>query len=105
MTNSPGSCVPWVVDPIYAVMAGKSRFSRFCRGYGAQVQGPFAKSYPGAVVLVVCSLVPYLVLTVAVLSLGEIISTSLAISRPTLQVTARPPVDVIRRQSSSGKRR
>ncbi|MGW4463851.1 hypothetical protein [Micromonospora sp. NPDC004704] len=36
----------------------------------------------------VCSLVPYLVLAVAVLSLGEIISTSLAISRPTLQVTA-----------------
>ncbi|MEV4628183.1 MFS transporter [Micromonospora sp. NPDC049523] len=39
-------------------------------------------------VLVVCSLVPYLVLTVAVLSLGEIISPSLGISRATLQVVA-----------------
>ncbi|WP_329110207.1 MFS transporter [Micromonospora sp. NBC_01699] len=37
--------------------------------------------------LVVCSLVPFLVLTVAVLSLGEIISRSLDISRTTLQVT------------------
>ncbi|MEO3924926.1 MFS transporter [Micromonosporaceae bacterium B7E4] len=38
--------------------------------------------------LVVCSLVPYLVLTVAVLPLGEIISTSLGMSRHALQVTA-----------------
>ncbi|MEU8262169.1 MFS transporter [Micromonospora sp. NPDC048999] len=37
--------------------------------------------------LVVCSLVPYLILTVAVLSLGEPISTSLGISRAALQVT------------------
>ncbi|MFJ8581112.1 MFS transporter [Micromonospora sp. NPDC093277] len=37
--------------------------------------------------LVVCSLVPYLVLTVAVLLLGELISTGLGISRPTLQLT------------------
>ncbi|MEU3454585.1 MFS transporter [Micromonospora sp. NPDC006766] len=51
-------------------------------------QGPLAESYPGAVALVVCSLVPYLVLTVAVLPLGEAISTSLGISRPALVVTA-----------------
>jgi MFS family permease len=50
-------------------------------------QGPLANSYPGAVALVVCSLVPYLVLTVAVFPLGELISTSLGISRPALQVT------------------
>lgn len=36
--------------------------------------------------LVVCSLVPYLVLTVAVLPLGELVAASLGISRATLQV-------------------
>ncbi|GAA3769552.1 hypothetical protein GCM10022225_65400 [Plantactinospora mayteni] len=51
-------------------------------------QGPLADSYPGAVALVVCSLVPYLVLTVAVLPLGELISASLGISRPALLVVA-----------------
>ena len=51
-------------------------------------RGPLAESYPGAVALVVCSLVPYLVLTVAVLPLGKTISAGLGISRPALQVTA-----------------
>ncbi|MFU8875726.1 hypothetical protein [Micromonospora sp. SL4-19] len=37
--------------------------------------------------LVVCSLVPYLVLTVAVFPLGELISASLDTSRPALQMT------------------
>ncbi|GIG91138.1 MFS transporter [Plantactinospora endophytica] len=50
-------------------------------------QGPLANSYPGAVTLVVCSLVPYLVLTVAVFPLSEIISMDLGMSRPALLVT------------------
>jgi MFS family permease len=50
-------------------------------------RGPLAESYPGAVVLVVCSLVPYLVLTVAVLALSRIIAGDLGVSRSTLGVT------------------
>jgi MFS family permease len=51
-------------------------------------RGPLAESYPGAVALVVCSLVPYLILTVAVFPLGKAISAGLGMSRPVLEVTA-----------------
>lgn len=49
-------------------------------------RGALAGNYPGAVALVVCSLVPYLVLTVAVLPIGKAISADLGVSRATLQV-------------------
>ncbi len=51
-------------------------------------RGPLAESYPGAVALVVFSLVPYLGLTVAVLPLSKIIPASVGISRSSLVLTA-----------------
>lgn len=50
-------------------------------------RGPLSGSYPGAVALVVCSLVPYLILTVAILPLSKIITADLGISPSTLAVT------------------
>ncbi|WP_213450387.1 MFS transporter [Rhizomonospora bruguierae] len=49
-------------------------------------RGPLAESYPGAVALVVCSLVPYLILVVAILPLGPAISASLGVPLSILQV-------------------
>jgi MFS family permease len=49
-------------------------------------RGPLARSYPGAVALVVCSLVPYLALTAGVFPLLEGIARSTGLSRSTLEV-------------------
>lgn len=50
-------------------------------------RGPLADSYPAAVALVVCSLIPYLTLTAAVFPLAHEISRSLAMSSSTFDVT------------------
>lgn len=50
-------------------------------------RGPLANSYPGAVALVVFSLVPYLILTAAVFPLLDVISRSTGLSTGTLEVT------------------
>ncbi len=49
--------------------------------------GPLRKRYPVDAALVVCSLVPYLVLTAAVIPLGKQISQSLGLSTQTLDIT------------------
>jgi MFS family permease len=50
-------------------------------------RGPLADSYPGAVGLVVASLVPYLALTAGVFPLAGVIGKALGLSPSTLQVT------------------
>lgn len=49
-------------------------------------RGPLADSYAGAAVLVVCALVPFLMLTGAVLALLPILSRDLGLSKPTLEL-------------------
>ncbi len=49
--------------------------------------GPLSKSYPGAVALVVFSLIPYLALTAAVFPLLGLISKSTGLTTQTLEVT------------------
>lgn len=49
--------------------------------------GPLSRSYPGAVTLVVSSLVPYLVLTAAVLPLSDTMAKSLGMSSSAMDVT------------------
>lgn len=49
-------------------------------------RGPLARSYPGAVALVVCSLIPYLALTAGVFPLIEGIAKSTGLSRSTLEI-------------------
>jgi hypothetical protein len=51
-----------------------------------QRPGPLADSHPGAVALVVCSLVPYLVLIAAVLPLAKTIGASLDIDQGTFDL-------------------
>jgi MFS family permease len=50
-------------------------------------RGPLADSYPAAVALVVCALVPFLMLSAAVFLLAPLISKSLGLSMPVLDVT------------------
>jgi predicted MFS family arabinose efflux permease len=50
-------------------------------------RGPLAESYPAAVALVVCALVPFLMLSAAVFPLVPLISKSLGLSMPVLDVT------------------
>jgi MFS family permease len=50
-------------------------------------RGPLADSYPAAVALVVCALVPFLLLTSAVLPLAPLISKSLHLSTAALDIT------------------
>jgi MFS family permease len=50
-------------------------------------RGPLAESYPAAVALVVCALVPFLLLTSAVLPLAPLISKSLHLSAGALDIT------------------
>jgi MFS family permease len=50
-------------------------------------RGPLADSYPGAVALVVCSLIPYLVLTAAIFPMADSISKSLRMSPAALDLT------------------
>lgn len=50
-------------------------------------RGPLADSYPAAVALVVLALVPFLMLTAAVFPLLPLISKSLGLSKPALDVT------------------
>ena len=52
-----------------------------------QRRGPLLDSYPAAVALVVCALVPFLLLTVAVLPLAPLISESLHLSTAALDIT------------------
>jgi MFS family permease len=49
-------------------------------------RGPLAGSYASAAVLVVCALVPFLMLTGAVLALLPILSRDLGLSKPTLEL-------------------
>ncbi len=49
--------------------------------------GPLSKSYPGAVALVVFSLIPYLALTAAVFPLLDLISKSTGLTTQTLDIT------------------
>lgn len=51
-------------------------------------EGPLAESYPGAVVLVLLALTPYLVLTTALTPLQPLISKDLGLSMRGLQVTS-----------------
>jgi MFS family permease len=50
-------------------------------------RGPLADSYPAAVALVICALVPFLMLSAAVFPLAPLISKSLGLSMPILDVT------------------
>lgn len=50
-------------------------------------RGPLAGSYAAAVALVICALVPFLMLTAAVLPLSAAISKSLGLSKSALDVT------------------
>lgn len=50
-------------------------------------KGPFAQSYPAAVALVVCSLIPYLALTAAVFPVLPQIGASLHLSSTTLDIS------------------
>jgi hypothetical protein len=50
-------------------------------------RGPLADSYPAAVALVICALVPFLTLTAAVLPLLPQLSKSLGLSKSALEVT------------------
>jgi MFS family permease len=50
-------------------------------------RGPLADSYGGAVALVVCALVPFLLLTAAVIPLAPLIAKSLQLSTTTLDLT------------------
>jgi MFS family permease len=50
-------------------------------------RGPLADSYPAAVALVVCALVPFLTLTAAVLPVLPVLSKELGISRSALDLT------------------
>jgi len=50
-------------------------------------RGPLADSYPAAVALVVCALVPFLLLTGAVLPLAPLLSKSLHLSTAALDIT------------------
>ena len=52
-----------------------------------QRRGPVADSYPAAVALVVCALVPFLLLTSAVLPLAPLISKDLHLSTAALDIT------------------
>jgi MFS family permease len=52
-----------------------------------EVKGPLADSYPGAVAMVVFSLVPYLALTAGVFPLAHTIARSLAMSTSLMDVT------------------
>lgn len=52
-----------------------------------RARGPLAQSYPAAVGLVVCALIPFLCLTAAVFELVPMIEASLYISRTTMDVT------------------
>jgi MFS family permease len=49
-------------------------------------RGPLASSYPGAVALVICSLVPFLMLTGAVFPLLPLLSKDLGLSKSTLTI-------------------
>lgn len=51
------------------------------------LRGPLAESYPAAVALVVFALVPFLMLTAAILPLEPELGTSLGLSRGTLELT------------------
>jgi MFS family permease len=50
-------------------------------------RGPLAGSYPPAVALVICALVPFLMLTAAVLPLLPLLSKSLGLSKSALGIT------------------
>ncbi|HEX6457350.1 MAG TPA: MFS transporter [Thermoleophilaceae bacterium] len=50
-------------------------------------KGPLANSYPAAVALVLCALVPYLVLSTALTPLTPLISKSLGLSQQAMQLT------------------
>ena len=50
-------------------------------------RGSLADSYPAAVALVVCVLVPFLLLSAAVFPLAPLITKSLGLSMPALDVT------------------
>lgn len=50
-------------------------------------RGPLAGSYAAAVALVICALVPFLMLTAAVLPLAPVLSKSLGLTKPALDVT------------------
>ena len=52
-----------------------------------QRRGPLADSYPAAVALVVSALVPFLLLTSAVLPLAPLVSKSLHLSTAALDIT------------------
>ncbi|HWF33155.1 MAG TPA: MFS transporter [Solirubrobacteraceae bacterium] len=52
-----------------------------------RLKGPLASSYPSAVVLVVCALVPYLALSTALVPLTPVLSKSLGLSEQALQLT------------------
>jgi predicted MFS family arabinose efflux permease len=49
-------------------------------------KGPLADSYPGAVALVVCALIPFLSLTAAVFPLAKVIARTIGMSTSTLDV-------------------
>jgi predicted MFS family arabinose efflux permease len=53
----------------------------------ARGRGPLADSYPAAVALVVCALVPFLMLSAAVFPLVPLIAKSLGLSQAVLGVT------------------
>jgi MFS family permease len=50
-------------------------------------RGPLASSYPAAAALVVCALVPFLMLTAALIPLLPVLAKSLKLSMPTLDIT------------------
>ncbi|HEY1596070.1 MAG TPA: hypothetical protein VGF74_11785, partial [Thermoleophilaceae bacterium] len=50
-------------------------------------RGPLSESYPAAVVLVICALVPYLVLTSAVAPLEQLVQKDTGLSSSALQLT------------------
>ena len=52
-----------------------------------RLKGPLADSYPSAVALVVCALIPYLALSTAITALLPVISKSLGMSKQSLELT------------------
>ena len=50
-------------------------------------RGPLADSYPAAVALVVCALVPFLTLTAALVPLTQLIGKDLGLGKPALELT------------------
>jgi MFS family permease len=53
-----------------------------------KLRGPLADSYPGAVVLVVCALLPYLILSTSITAITPLIEKDVGISEHALQLTS-----------------